>query len=109
MTIIRPNKGNKRMYNFLIVSLGLFVVIFIISGIAIYGVLVGLRHDINLLQKDFQEEELARTKLQNQIYKITDVTNLESKALQLGLIKEHNPQYLNISSVSDLKITEKTP
>ncbi len=108
MTIIRPNKGNKKLHNIIILFLGCFVVAFIVSGISMYGIVVGLHHDINKLQENLQKEELSKSKLQNQIFQITDVSNLERNAIQIGLIKEQNPQYLNTKSITESKITDKT-
>ena len=100
MTIIRPNKNQKKFYNIILFSLGLLVIALILSGIGIYGIVVGLRHDINLMQKNIQETELTSVKLQNQVYSITNISNLEKKAAENGLVKEPSPEYLNLKTVA---------
>ena len=109
MTIIRPNNHQKKLYNIILGALGAILIALIWFGIIEYGNIVNLRHDINLIQKNIRETELASSKLQNKAYGITDISNLEKKAAELGLVKETNPQYLNLNSNADNLISQKTP
>lgn len=107
MTIIRPNDNQKKIYNLLLGFLGLTLIALMCVGIFIYGTIVDLRHDMGLMQKDIQYTELTSAKLQNQVYGITDIANLEKKAAELGLVKEPSPQYLNLNSAGFPVIAEQ--
>lgn len=107
MTIIRPNSHQKMLYNIILGALGAVLIALLWIGIIEYGSIVNLRHDLNLIQKNIRETELASSKLQNKAYSITDISNLEKKATELGLVKETNPQYLNLESGEDNLISQK--
>ena len=104
MTIIRPYDNQKKIFNLLIITLGVFAAGFIVIGITMYGALVGLQHDIQRTQQKIQEEQLASTKIQNQMYGITDVLYLEKKVIEMGLLKERNPEYLNKKSTAEAEV-----
>ncbi|MDP1689496.1 MAG: hypothetical protein Q8L47_05240 [bacterium] len=107
MTIIRPNNHQKMLYNIILGALGAILIVLIWFGIVEYGNIVNLRHDVNLIQKNIRETELASSKLQNKAYGITDISNLEKKASELGLVKETNPQYLNLDGGAGNLISQK--
>lgn len=94
MTIIRPNINQKKLQNLLLGFLGFLLIALVWLGIAMYAKVVDLRHEIGVLQKNIQEAELGSIGLQNQVYSLIDLQNLEEKANELGLVKERNPEYL---------------
>src|SRR3989344_8427707 len=99
MTIIRPNKHNRKMQNLLIGLFGFCVVALVWGGIVMYGMVVDFRHDLGVLQKDIQDAELQNVELKNSLYGIVDLDRLEERAKELGLIKERNPDYLSLTAL----------
>lgn len=106
MTIIRPNKNQKKLQNFLLGFFGLLLIVLVWWGIVMYGILVDVRHNINELQKNIQENELISADFQNRLYGLIDLVHLENKAKERGFIKEQNPQYLK-TEVEESNIQEQ--
>ncbi len=62
-----------------------------------YGNVVSLRHDITKLGENIQKEEVTGSELGNAMYNILNPQNLEQLAKDKGLVKDKNPEYMQIS------------
>lgn len=97
MTIIEPNKA-KYSYNPAILTMLLLLVILGCSHIYFYNESVGLKHLISEESKNLQELRVVNAELKNQLYKITDLSSLDSVVESRNLIKDKKPEYLKDKS-----------
>ncbi len=98
MTIIQPEK--KSILNFLLVLA--FSLLFISSLILIvlYNYVVNFNKNIVKMEKDIKQFEIQTTELTEKIFDIVSGDNLEKIAQEYGMVKENNPEYLEINSKS---------
>ncbi len=97
MTIIEPNKA-KYSYS-PTVFMGLFLSVFLTGAyIYFYSEGVSLRHSISEGSKNLQELQVANAELKNQLYQITDLSNLNSVIESKKLVKDKRPEYIESKS-----------
>jgi len=92
MTIIEPNKA-KYSYNPSLLLLALSLIGLVLCNIYIYNENVGLKHSISAGSRNLQELQVANAELKNELYKITDISNLTALVKANNLIKEIRPKY----------------
>lgn len=93
MTIIQPNKNNKKI-NLLISGLTMTTVVVAVWGVFLYNQLINLRHELVSQEDNLQKAEVMNAELKNNLYQLTGTKNLETSANQNSLVLEKNPQYL---------------
>ncbi len=92
MTIIEPNKA-RYSYNLSLLLLALSLVGLVLCNIYIYNENVSLRHSISGGSKNLQELQVTNAELKNELYRITDISNLTNLVRINNLIKETRPKY----------------
>lgn len=92
MTIIQPNKNNKKI-NLLISGLTMTTVVVAVWGVFLYNQLINLRHELVSQEDNLQKAEVMNAELKNNLYQLTGTKNLETSANQNSLVLEKNPQY----------------
>jgi hypothetical protein len=92
MTIIEPNKS-KYSYNPVVLTLLVFFVSLICLNIYFYNNNVILKQSISIESKNLQKLQVANAEIKDQLYKITDINNMDSVIEAKSLVKERNPKY----------------
>lgn len=95
MTVIQPNKDSGILK--LIISLSALLVGVAALTIIVYSKTVGLRQDIANLTQSIQTEQVQNAELKDQLFAITDPSNLQKLAAKEGFIRVVNPQWAFVS------------
>lgn len=93
MTVIEFGKKDYKI-NTLTVVLVIVLIISAVSGIALYGRLIGLRHDVSKNEDLVAKLQVQTAELQNKLYGIIDGASDSSFIRSTGLIIEKNPRYI---------------
>jgi cell division protein FtsL len=93
MTIIQPNKNNKKI-NFLIFGLTMTAVLIAVWGVFLYNQLINLRHELISRENNLQKIEVANAELKNNLYGLVNPEVLTVSAANKDLILEKNPTYI---------------
>ncbi|MBU4347959.1 hypothetical protein KJ671_00430 [Patescibacteria group bacterium] len=97
MTIIEPNKS-KYSYNPIILTLSVFLVALVCLNICFYNNNVVLKQSISIESKNLQKLQVANAEIKDQLYKITDINNMNSVIEAKNLVKDRNPEYFKNES-----------
>jgi hypothetical protein len=97
MTIIEPNKAN---YSY---GPAVFMTLFLLASLTgvyiyFYSESVNLKHSIFEDSKNLQALQVSNAELKNQLYQITDLTNLDSIIESGKLVKDNKPEYIESKS-----------
>jgi len=92
MTIIEPNRS-KYSYNLSVLLMSVLLAFLAFSNIYIYNKNVALKQFISEGSKNLQELQVANAESKNMLYKMTDLSNLNSVIENNGLVKDRNPKY----------------
>ncbi len=96
MTIIQP--GNKKTFlNKVIVGLVLGAILVAFFLVSLYTRFVNLNYGIAETKKTIEEMQTGNAELKDQVFALLDRSRLESVAVERNLVKEKNPQYLQVS------------
>jgi len=92
MTIIQPQKNKNKTGLFL-----LMIIIFLAAGFYIYEYnrLVGLKYQVQVLEKNLTEAQAANADFKSQFYQLQTANNLENLVKEKGLVKEAQPLYIS--------------
>ena len=101
MTIIQPNKNNKKA-NLMAFGLTMAMVIMVAIGVSFYNQLINLRHEIASQETNLQKVEVTNAELKNNLYRLTDNENLQALATDKNLVLEKNPKYVKINDSNQL-------
>jgi hypothetical protein len=101
MTIIQPNRENKKTSLFALVLIGT-AVLSVVWGVFIYNQLVDIRHEVERASNSVEKAEVSNAELRNNLYNIIDSGNLESLAKGKSLALDNNPQYVKSDGGSQL-------
>jgi len=93
MTIIQPNREEKKTSLFALVLAGI-AVLSVVWGVFIYNQLVDIRHEVAKKSNNLEKAEVSNAELKNNLYNIIDSQNLESLAEDRFLAFDKNPQYV---------------
>lgn len=97
MTVIKPNKG-KSFWNKLLV----FSCVPLLAGIAwlvlLYNQTVNIGHGLEKASADLRKLQGQTAELQDTLFNFFDGKRIEVFAKENRLIKEKNPEYLEINS-----------
>ncbi len=95
MTVIQPNK--YREFIKLAVIMGLLSVFLIVYGVFTYLQTVSLRHDLEISQSNLDKLRVENAELKNKYFALVDSGSLTALAVQKGLVKDQNPQWVSAS------------
>jgi Tfp pilus assembly protein PilO len=92
MTIVQPNKENnvRQCCIHAIFGISAMIVAVLIS----YLSLVGLRHDLDQSRDSIEQLKVENAELKNEYYQIVSTENLEKLAIERGLVKDKNPEWV---------------
>jgi cell division protein FtsL len=93
MTIIQPNRENKKTSLFALVLMGV-AVLSVVWGVFIYNQLVDIRHEVEKTSNGVEKAEVSNAELKNNLYNMIDSGNLESLAKTKSLALDKDPQYV---------------
>jgi hypothetical protein len=92
MTIIQPT--HNRFYLTLIVAiLGVTAFACLTWWLMIYNSAVDSKHNIGLMGRTIQDEEVKNTELKNKVFSMLDSQKLEALLQARGFVKDKGPQY----------------
>lgn len=95
MTIIQPNKNKNFLIRFgILLSLPLFGGVILL--IMLYNQTVNFEHNFSLLDAKFKNVQAANAELKDKFFGLFVSENLEKLANDRGLVKEKNPQYIEV-------------
>ncbi|MBZ1348670.1 MAG: hypothetical protein KY053_00305 [Candidatus Liptonbacteria bacterium] len=92
MTVIQPSR-KKTFLDTLILFFGGGVLVGLAVSVFFYAYSVTYRHEINSLGNKIADLKLSNAELNNNLFGLTDIKNLEILAQEKGLIKDKNPQW----------------
>lgn len=99
MTIIQPNKDNRKD-NFYISVLMFSLVVSAVWGVFLYNQLVDIRHEINRQEVNLRRAEVMSAEFKNNLYNIIDNENLEASTNLQSLILDKNPEYVKSAKLT---------
>lgn len=83
-----------------------FIVAVGVAGILLNNYLVSLRAAKREAASTIESLELTNAELKNTLYVLTDSDNLTAAASRLGLVRENNPRYLDLSKAESVAIKQ---
>jgi hypothetical protein len=101
MTIIQPNRENKKTSLFALVLTGV-AVLSVVWGVFIYNQLVDIRHEMEKTSNSAGKTEVTNAELKNNLYNMIDSENLESLAKEKSLTIDKDPRYVKSGGENQL-------
>lgn len=98
MTIVVSYK-NQRKLNLTITFLAVFLVFAIALGLFWYNQIVNLTHELETKRVELQAVQASNAELKQQVYNLVSYENLEKVALARGMVKDKNPEYLDLTKL----------
>jgi len=98
MTIVKLNSYKQETIWKLIFSFtGAFLTLLVVASGLLYSRAVGLQHEILSAESIIKSEKVLSAELKSQLFALTDPQIIDDIALQKGLVKDTNPQWVFVS------------
>ncbi len=101
MTIIEPQKSNRRI-NFLLVSSLSLSFGAVLWSVFVYNSTVNLARESSSIEVKHKASLTFNAELKNDLYRLLDAKNLKKLADREGLKQISNPEYLNVKAIAIL-------
>ncbi len=95
MTIIKPEQ--KSFINLLLIIAVVLLLLATITFVILYNYVVNFEHNIKSMEEETKKIEIATAELNEKLFNIFSDGNLEKIVSENGLVKEKNPEYLEVN------------
>jgi len=94
------SKKQRWYLRFPIIGIAGTLIMGAIFSVSFYNKIVDLRYELRSQEFAIGEQAVRNAELKNSLYEVLDVERFESVALELGLVIERNPEYLETEVIT---------